>query len=288
VTPYAQEVAIGPNDLTKQIKVEIQNNTAYEGVFQISVVDFGTLDDTGGVLFAGTKGVQLNADYALSKWLQPEKSQITLAKGEKQNILVTVHNDQELKPGGHYAAIVLSGMAVTDGRQNNQVSLSESLSSLIFLRKTGGEVYNLHLDRIDANNALFKLPTKVTLRFKNDGNVHIVPRGIVSIKENSSVTLKKGVINTNSLMILPQTTRLIDVDLMQQTKPGLLPGFYSIQVDYRYDGYDTVATKIQRISYLYIPAYIFAISVLLVTAGVTYYYIRKKGIRMPQKLLRKK
>jgi hypothetical protein len=276
ITPYAQEISVKSDEITKNIQITVQNNTNYDDTFRVSVVDFGSLDDSGGIVFAGTKGASLNADTSLSKWLVPEVDTITLKKGEKQAITVVLHNDQELKPGGHYAAIVLTSQSQSTPK-DGKVNVNESLSSLLFLRKIGGETYDLHLDKVDVDGGFFQLPTKAILHFKNNGNTHVVPRGIVSVKEGNDTVLKRGVINTDSLLVLPGAERKIETSLANVLRPGLLPRSYKLQIDYRYDGHDAFATKMITIHYIYIPAYVTLLGVLSASGLSLYIYFRKKS-----------
>jgi hypothetical protein len=64
-----------------------------------------------------------------------------------------------------------------------------------------------------------------------------VPRGIVTVTKAGSggTVYSKGIVNTNSQIILPQTYRRYPVQLTKLSD-ARLPGKYVLNVDFRFDG----------------------------------------------------
>lgn len=247
VTPFLQEVRIGAEP-TKNFDITLTNDSNQPQKLALSVADFGSLDLTGGVAFVGSGAGQLLDKYALSKWLVLNVNTLSLAAHQSKKITATIINDSQLKPGGHYAAIVATVLSPSGQGQAN-VSLKQKISSLVLAIKTGGEKYDLSLQNIDSNGNLFKLPTEAYLTIKATGNVHVVPRGIVYLKSGSKV-IAKGVINQESGYVLPGTTRAFTVQLDKLTSANFWNTAYKLQVDYRYDGIDRYASKSASVTYI--------------------------------------
>lgn len=247
MSPFQQQITMLSTQSQQQYTVRYTNNTATLQELRITARDFGSLNDTGGVLF----GVQsaYTQRYGLASWLRFDTDTLLLAPGESKSILVTVDNRSSLQPGGHYAAVVatVSGLEKPYG---NAVSVNQQLLSLLFLTKTGGERYDLKLDQLSHNGNWLHLPRKVKIRFQNPGNVHVIPRGLVQLKSPNGTVLAQGVINSESALVLPESYREMYVELKSTQRAFPFPGMYQLAVQYRYEGLDGFATKTYRLSFI--------------------------------------
>jgi hypothetical protein len=237
VGPAFQEVVLGEGDLERAFSMKVSNTTGSVVALRLSVVDFGTLDESGGVAFLGAQDGFTDA-YGLASWMRLESDALALGPGESQAVRVTVENRESLSPGGHYGAVVFHTEKTGDepaSRAGATVAMDQAFSSLVFVRKTGGETYGLELKEAEASPGLFRLPAKVRLRFRNQGNVHAVPRGLVTVTDPSGRIVRRGEINPESSVILPETFRSYAVAL-RPVEAAFLPGTYELKVRYRHDG----------------------------------------------------
>lgn len=266
VSPFLQEVRISGSEPTKNFDISYTNDSSKNQTLVLSVVDFGSLDQTGGVAFAGSGLSQLFDKYTLSHWLILPNNNIVLAPGQKTTVTPVISNEGSLAPGGHYAAIVATVLDPDSGSSNN-VSVKQKISSLVLAVKTGGEKYDLSLAKIQTNGNLLRLPDQVDLTIRGTGNTHVVPRGVVTLKDGNKI-ISRGVINQESSFLLPATTRDFTSELHQLSKPSWLHHSLTLQVDYRYDGLDKFATKTVMIRYYsaYFWTVIFLIIAVLVVA----------------------
>lgn len=272
IAPFFQEITLEKNQVETKFNLELSNNTDFPAVFKLSVLDFGALDESGGVAFLSSAEKKVTNKYSLASWISLEKDALALNPREKQEIAVTVLNKESLSPGGHYAAIVLKMESENGDAEDKftQVALNPSFASLIFARKLGGEVYGLALNKKEVEKNLFSLPSIVNLRFQNTGNVHVVPRGIVSLVDYFGREVLRGVINQESSSILPETFRLFPVSLKKMAL-GFLPGRYKILVQYRFDGQTDLITESQTINFIPgLDVLIIAISVIALIGVVVY------------------
>lgn len=280
ITPFLREVRFSAEDGTKDFDVEIGNDSGKTQHIKLSVLDFGSLNETGGLVFAGSNASSLVKKYGLANWLQLSSSAVDIEAGKSIKIQASIIDDTSLAPGGHYAAIVAS-LEPTSGTGSNQISVNQKLSSLIFATKLGGEKYDLKLGNIDLTNGRFTLPGFVTLHFYNPGNVHVIPRGTVKILSPSGNVISQGVINEESGYVLPETSKQILVRLKTMAHKDLRTSVYNLQVDYRYDGLDKFARHEQPI---YITSVI-GLVVLIPLLGAIILVALK--LRVPQQLYKK-
>ncbi len=231
ISPAFQQVSIAANQPSVQYDFTVTNNSNSEYEFALSVVDFGSLDDTGGVLFVGNGQKSLSYRYALSPWVTLERDRIVVAAHATEKVPITVVNKESLSPGGHYGAVLVTP---TDTGDSQKVQIDQVISSLLFVKKLGGEVYRLNLVHSSISNRIFALPGTVDVRFQNSGNVHVIPRGLVTITDPRGTVVKRGVINADSGIALPETFRELKTPL-ETLSPAWLPGRYTLTTSYRYD-----------------------------------------------------
>jgi hypothetical protein len=214
--------------------------------------------------------------YGLAKWLQLPQKSITLQPKQTQTIQDQILNLPDLSPGGHYGALMLQANNPGSSDVSNKVSVRPIASSLLFITKLGGDTHKLSLSGVIFSRTLFSLPKSVDLRFHNDGNSHVVPRGNVYLRTAGGKLISQGTVNEDSNLVLPETYRQLNVRLHETG--GLVPsGKYSLQVDFRFDGIDIFRSYRQDF-YVLQPWTILLVVMILVLAagGIAVYKKRTK------------
>src|SRR5579862_7280311 len=79
VSPAYQEVSLKPNEASHVVDFEITNNQSVAQVLHISVADFNTLSESGGLYFVGANPSQLQKKYGLAAWAVLPAPMVTLA-----------------------------------------------------------------------------------------------------------------------------------------------------------------------------------------------------------------
>lgn len=280
IAPFLQQVQIAPTDSLKNFDIKVTNDSKSTLAFHLSVVDFGSLDETGGLVFAGSNTSALTKKYGLAPWLQLSTSDLSLAPDQTAKVTATIINDTKLQPGGHYAAIIAT-LKNTGASGSNKINVKQQLSALILATKTGGIKYDLHLGSLLYNSGWWHIPKTVTLRFYNPGNVHVVPRGLVKLIAPNGKVVSQGVINDASSFVLPETYRQIPVELGSLGHAGWRPGLYHIRVDYRYDGLDRYASKTFAVHFLNLSSLLLIAVVLAAALWLAVKIRRRKGQKRP-------
>ena len=273
LSPFEQQISLAPTDIAKSFNLTITNHTASLQELDLTSQDFGSLNDTGGVLLEGSN--TYSQKYGLVSWLTLGADMVVLQPNESRDVLVTINNRSSLQPGGHYGAVVASVNSLND-QSGNHVVINQKILSLVLVDKIGGEHYNLSLKNITQNGNWLHLPNDIRLRFQNPGNVHVIPRGLVKLKSPTGKVLAQGVINDESAYILPESFREIYVALKPVGKAAALPGLYHVEVDYRYDGINLYAKKSYAVRYIDLKLYA-GLVVIISLAG--YLFLRRKKLR---------
>jgi hypothetical protein len=247
VSPAYQQISLGVNDPGVDFTLQLTNYTAVGQSFTLSTADFGSLNEQGGVAFLGQSAQSVTDRYRLSSWMKLEKDQLFLAPGQSGEVRVTVTNRDALAPGGHYGAVLAT--AQTEGQAGqSQVGVKQVVSSLVLLSKQGGGLYDLRLDWQHGNGHIWQLPTEIEHRFQNTGNVHVVPRGLVEVRDPVGRLVERGALNENSGFILPESFRRYPTALTR-IGTAMLPGRYEVKTTYRYDGLQSTKTLVTHVWY---------------------------------------
>ena len=272
LSPFLQNITVSESDTTKSFNLKLTNNSPNVQELDLTTRDFGSLNDSGGILLKGTTD-DYSQHYGLTSWLTLEADTVVLQPGEARTILVSVNNRQDLQPGGHYAAVVASVKSL-DEQTGNRVVVNQQVLSLILVDKQGGDHYDLKLKQVEQNGNWLHLPNDIKLQFQNPGNVHVVPRGQVLLKNPAGSVIAKGIINSETAFVLPATLRDLYVRLTPVGHSLPLPGIYHVEVDYRYDGIDQTANKSFAVRFINLKLYT---AILLLIGGGLWYVVRRRN-----------
>jgi hypothetical protein len=235
VEPGKTEVFINPGEtITKYIT--ITNRIGKNVKFKLTAEDMvGTDDPQSPVKLLGD-GI---GPYSIKDMIVPEVKEFSLELGEKIVIPVKISVPVDAEPKGYYGALIVSNepevlgdsqSAETEGKAR----LISRIGSLFFLRINGeGKEEGVLQDfKMMGPSKIFyqKRPSGFEISFKNTGNVHLVPHGIITIKN----LLGKEVdsIPVDAYFSLPNSLRYREVPWSAGTGLGrytahlsLYPGF---------------------------------------------------------------
>ncbi len=276
VSPAFEEVVLNQGEAEKVVTVTLQNDSLESYVAHLEVFDFGSLDESGGVAFLGGEK-ELEKKYSLASWVRPETDVLILAPGESKEVKVTIENRDSLSPGGHYGALIFR-LEKGEGyaSEGNSVAVERVFSSLFFVKKVGGEIYQMELKEKDLKTSFFSLPRTAQLRFENTGNVHLIPRGLITVEDPLKRRVAKGTMNSESSILLPESFRTFKTTL-QSLRIAFLPGMYTATFEYRYDGKESTEKEVVSFFLLPLPSIIVFISLLGILGLYGGYRFRKRS-----------
>jgi hypothetical protein len=269
VSPAFQQSSIPAGADKQPVYFTVTNNKPSVQKFKLSVADFNTLGETGGLFFVGANPTELQKKYGLATWLELPTSSLVLQPKQTVKVSADILNLGTLSPGGHYGALMVSPDDGTSGATTNNVSVHPIASSLLFVTKLGGDTHKLGLSGVDVKHTLFSLPSSVTLRFHNDGNTHVTPRGTVTLSTPQGRVIGRGIINEDSNIVLPETYRQLSVPL-KKVASAYATGRYVLNVSFRFDGINQY--RQYQTSFLYFPvlALIILVVILAVVAALAH------------------
>lgn len=212
VEPAYQEVVLGERTAEASASVTVRNTTGQATTFEVYALEFPNVDHFGSLQFVDFSQAELSAKQA--PYIHFDAQQFVLEPHHQRAVALRITDRAELKPGGTYTAVVIRSQAQI--RAGQQVVVP-ALTSQLLIRKQHGEIRNLSLTDVSGDPTALGLwvPKRVALHFSNNGNVHLLPRGTVTITDLFNRTVAKGIINDASHYVLPSRNRSILVDLQR-------------------------------------------------------------------------
>lgn len=269
LTPAIANVEVAPDEASSSFKIKVENKQDTPVSLVASSLDFKSLNDTGGVAFIGSNTSALEHKYGLANWIGLPAGDINLKPNTSQEVTVTIDNRADLSPGGHYAAILFRTVGSTGGG-SNKVNLNQVVATLVFLKKSGGEIYSLNLQKPHLKTVFFGLPSNLDLFIKNTGNTQTIPRGVVSVTGPNGKQYERGILNPDSGLVLPDSTRLYRTEVFK-TGHSWLPGKYTAEITYRSQDLKSASTA--QYSFFYLN--IFSVALLIIIIVIILWLARR-------------
>lgn len=202
IIPPKFELFANPGDsVTEQIRVK--NDSTFPVTYGIVLEDFSTAGEEGQVVLEEPS----SNNYSLANWIEPESKDIVLQPGEERALTFTINIPKDAEPGGHYASLLFSsGGDPVPGA----ASVTQRVGSLILLRVSGNVSETATIESFTIPSYSQKGPIIFSLRVKNDGNVHVRPKGTIII--TNLFGKKVDEIPLNGANIIPGAVRKMETE----------------------------------------------------------------------------
>lgn len=207
ISPAFHEVTLDKETQYKDVSIKITNPSRQDLSLNIHSLTITQENQTGRIQYLLN---QIGKEDNSPKFITILTPTIEVAAGKTATISARINNTENLSPGGHYAAIVAQST-----KENQKASdIVPSISSLLFIIKKGGENPALSIESISwKDKVVLFVPKTFLTRFKNTGNVHLIPYGRVEIRDSFGRLTHKGYLNSASSRIFPNNTRDVKVEL---------------------------------------------------------------------------
>lgn len=175
VIPPRFELLANPGDIVSE-KIRIKNDSDFPVNYQVVVEDFASSGEEGAVVLEEESSDQ---SFSLAKWISPELNELILQPQEERVFTYSINVARTAEPGGHYASILFT----SNPTQNipGAANVASRVGSLILLRVSGNVDEKAVIETFEAPAYSQKGPIPFTLRVKNNGNVHVQPKGTIII-----------------------------------------------------------------------------------------------------------
>lgn len=216
ITPALVDKKVNPGD-SFQVKLTLINKSNTAQPFRAYTKNFAAKNLDGQVTF----GDEDITSYAASSWITLDQPSILLPPQGKQEVLATVNVPQHAEPGGHYASVLFEQMIQDAPSSQSHVAVAARLAVLVFITVSGdireagqilgatpGSKCSAVVCGLDAPKFLDKGPVPFSFIFNNTGNVHVRPKGTITIYQGKQ---KIATLPVTDRAVLPNSQRKFDI-----------------------------------------------------------------------------
>jgi len=226
IGPGKIEMELAPGQ-TGTFELSVSNRLGTNKTFNLSLEDFTGSDNPKQtvVLLGSDRG-----PYSLKDYLKIGTSTLNIEHGTRARVSVAVSIPTNAEPGGLYGSVLVGIVSRGDDLVNTSGVISTNpiitrIGTLVFIKVKGdvkedGKLTNFNLAQ---NNKIISGIDGVTfnLFFKNNGNIHLNPKGTITI--NNILGTNVGNITVEPWFAMPQSLRFREVSW----NPSFLFGKYT-------------------------------------------------------------
>jgi hypothetical protein len=265
VSPPTQEVKADPGQ-TITITATVANKSETTLPISVRVENFIAAGDEGQVALTET------GPWAVSTWTTISPDEFSLKPGERKDVTAKISIPQG-EAGGRYGSFVFS-IAGAQG-ENTATSLSQEVASLFLIRLSGDVNEQLTLKSLTAPEFSEFGPVPLVLTYENTGNVHLRPRGTITIKDMLGRII--GFVHADATNIFPGATRKVPLTFPKK----LLIGRFTAEAAVRSGGTNRQELLAQT-TFIIFPVRLAAI---ILMSAIVIFLLRKRIIKALKILL---
>ncbi len=275
------ELTAAPGQTVQGI-VKLYNETDADLVLVSSVEAFASSDEAGTPVYLPPDQRRLYLD-----WFTVQTDSIVLQPRQVAIVPFTVAIPANAVPGGYYAVIFWQQ---SPDKQVDSLAVNSKVGTLVFLKVEGdlvedGEV--LDFGPLEAKNIFWALPLNFSVRFANNGNIHLRPAGNIELRgwfgELASLPL-----NPDHKAVLPDTVRRFEVTWGNNFAGSIWQNFwFGAQQEFAYltvgkiqasltFAYGSAEPVVRTIDFWFIPWRLLSVVLLLLIGLVVFLCLNKK------------
>ncbi len=194
LSPAKVEVLLSPGESTERV-LTITNRTGEKREFSIGIEDFvGSKNPSKTVVLLGDE----RGPYSLKDYIKPELNKFILEAGEQIKLPINIAVPEGAEPGGLYGSVLVSSTSSVKGSLAGGPSgavIVSRIGSLFFVGVSGEADVGGGLEdfRISGGKNVFFKETNMQFEmlFRNSGNIHLNPYGMITITNIGGVDVDK-------------------------------------------------------------------------------------------------
>jgi len=213
IAPPLFQLSLQPGEVWSS-SIAVVNQNPYPLTLYAEPVLFEPAGEDGRPSFinpegtAGPSGASESSNIA--SWITVPLQGATIQAEQTYQLPIVITVPEEAPPGGHYAAILIGNRPPEGTTESTNVSVTSSIASLVFLSVAGDVVENGRIRDFVTEEYVYDTPeARLSMRFENQGNVHLLPQGDITIynmwgKERGYIPINQG---SNYGNVLPGSMR---------------------------------------------------------------------------------
>jgi hypothetical protein len=265
ISPPVFELSANPGE---KIKNEIKVTNLSDKDLQIFVDkrNFTALGEEGGVNL--TEEGEDETSYSLASWISVDRDKAAIKSKDTRIFKFTIDVPANAEPGGHFGSLVFKTQAqAQEGRTG--AAIGQEVGALLLVKIAGDIKEEANVASFKAQSGLYeKGPVTFETRTENTGNVHLKPRGTITITNMFGGEV--ATVQLDERNVLPGAIRKVET---QWNDDSFRIGRYTATVSMVYGSDGTIVNG--STSFIIFP-YKLVLIILAVLAALAYVGYRYK------------
>jgi len=204
ISPVKFELSANPGDELRNV-VRIYNDTTAPVEVSLAVDNFSPTGEGGQVVIDENSP---ETEFSLKAWVTLGEEKFSLEPRTSKTVEFVVAIPPNAEPGGHYGSL-LASIAPINAASGGAVGIAQRVGALLLLDVSGEVTEKMYIAEFSASKFAEYGPIDLSLRLKNDGSVHLKPRGFITL--TNMFGKEAGTIDIPQSNILPQSVRKFDL-----------------------------------------------------------------------------
>lgn len=203
ISPLTFELTANPGDALYN-KIKIYNPSDLIVSVKMEAEDFRAVGEKGQVIVAPEE----ETTYSLKRWVSMDPLEFVLEPREQKFIDFIITVPENAEPGGKYGTILASTTGTISDNKVGGSAIAQKVGALVLLTVSGDVKEGLIVKDFSVPDFSEYGPVPFTIRFENQGSVHVRPKGFITIADWRG---EKAVdIEFTQSNVIPGTIREID------------------------------------------------------------------------------
>lgn len=268
VSPAVVEEVVGPGE-EKKLKIRVFNVTNFPLPIKGSAKNFTPSE----AISEEAKKI-----FDASAWLKIDPADFILQPQENKEITVTIFPPEDAEPGGHYATIYFQPLLPVEVLSPQTAYVAARVGVLAFLIVKGEITEKAALTDLTVPALQQFGPVNFKLGIKNEGNVHLLPSGQVTVWDWRGKEVAKLALTPSQ--VLPQTEK----EFSFVWDKRYLLGRFNAQAQIGY-GVPQASTSSALCEFWVVPWVPLSLVVFLLTGFGTFFILVRKRLRLAFQVL---
>lgn len=212
ISPTRFEELVEPGQILEE-KLMVTNESPNARTLYPYLKDFKTDGESGAPLLIAPGS---ESGSYLASWVDINASGVLFQPGEEKTIDFRVSVPNNVGPGGYYGGVFFGTeppkIKINSEDKGAGMAIGQQTGALLLFQVKGQVNENAQVREFNSDKDLYGTPfeVKFTARIENNGNVHIKPYGMISIKNMFGREVGVVKINDQGGNVLPKSIRRFD------------------------------------------------------------------------------
>lgn len=205
ISPPTFEISGNPGNIVTNT-VRLENMKSIPVRLAVDKRNFSAIGEDGAI---GLTDEGEGDSFSLASWISVDPNDVVIPPKSTRTFTFSIKVPLNAEPGGHFGSLIFRTIPSDENLSGSGATVAQEIGSLILLRIAGATTENAEIESFRTSKALYEYgPVSFEARVKNLGNVHLKPRGTVTI--TNLIGQKVASVEIEGKNVLPGAIRKLD------------------------------------------------------------------------------